>query len=298
MHSDSAVRPAGGEVQLSAYAQRVARRWYVVLLTVIVAVLLVVLNGLGHGRESKSTASVYLGQPTSTTGGAEQNPRASLNAVTQFVTSGSTLKRAAIAAGLGAGGLNGHVSVRSAQAATPIARGAPTAPIVDVVVQGPMSAAKANRAVDALGQSVIDYTNTFQRTKVQYLQANIASDKRLLRRYQQLAEQAQASINAIAKSNLSNLDKLLAIQPYQNTVFNANSRIETLTTELSDNQLDLATTRNLEASAFVARGDAHRVGPASSRSLLMIAAVAGLVVGVALALVWDALRTRAAPATA
>jgi hypothetical protein len=42
-----------GEVRLSEYAGRVIRNWYVVLITVVVAVLLVVLHTVGTGKQSQ-----------------------------------------------------------------------------------------------------------------------------------------------------------------------------------------------------------------------------------------------------
>jgi hypothetical protein len=293
MHGDSAVRPAGGEVQLSAYAQRVARRWYVVLLAIVVAVLLVVLNGLGNTRVSVATASVYLGQPTGATGGAETNPRANTTTAINYLTSDSTISRAAAAAGLSESQLRGNVAAHplsSATGTTARLQGGP--PIVQITVQGDWGKGKATRAANALGRQLIDYTNTFQQTKLRFLQQQIAGEKLQLQRYQAAAAQAQKSISAIQGSNLSNIDKVIAQQGYQNTLFNANSRIDTLTTQLGQDQLDLAATRNLESSAFVAPADAHKVSPASHRSLVVIAALAGLVVGVLLALVWDAMRRR------
>jgi capsular polysaccharide biosynthesis protein len=292
MQQDSAVRPAGGEVQLSAYAQRVARRWYVVLLAIVVAVLLVVLNGLGNTRVSEATASVYLGQPTGATGGAETNPRANTTTAVNFLTSQSTIARAAAAAGLTTNQLSGNVAAHPQAAASTTPRAVAGPPIVSITVRGDWNRGKAARAANSLGRQLIAYTNTFQDTKATFLKQKIDGEKRQLQRYQQAADQAQASVRKIAASNLSSIDKLIAQQGYQSTQFNANTRIDTLTTQLGEDQLDLAATRTLESSAFVSPADAHKVSPASHRSLVVIAALAGLVVGVLLALAWDAMRTR------
>jgi hypothetical protein len=298
MQSDSAVRPAGGEVQLSAYVQRVARRWYVVLLAIAVAVLLVVLHNLGQGSVARATASIYLGQPTGVTGGIEPNPRANLGTATTFLTSDSTLRQAAGAAGLSETQLHGRVSVKSTSSeSTPARTTAGTPQIVQVTVTGPWSGRVASRAANALGRELIGYTNAFQATKIDFLRGKIQNEKRLLGRYQQVAAGAQRSIDALAHSQLTGVDKILAVSPYQDIVFNANTRIDTISTDLAEDRLALAATRNLESSAFVATAQTHRSGRANHRSLYVIAAMAGLIVGVALALAWDALRTRT-PVTA
>ena len=71
-----------GEVRLSEYAGRVIRNWYVVLITVVVAVLLVVLHTVGTGKQSQAQATVFLGTPLTPIGGSAQ-----LNSVVSNPTS-------------------------------------------------------------------------------------------------------------------------------------------------------------------------------------------------------------------
>ena len=49
------------EVRISEYAGRIMRNWYVVLIAVVAAVLLVVLNTVGTGKQSQGQATVFLG---------------------------------------------------------------------------------------------------------------------------------------------------------------------------------------------------------------------------------------------
>ena len=100
--SDSSPVPPAGEVRVSDYFRRAVRRWYVILLAVVVAVLLVFLHGVsGAKNQSTATASVYLGQPISPGGSSVltqtplSNPTVSIN----FVTSPQQIAAAARAAG-------------------------------------------------------------------------------------------------------------------------------------------------------------------------------------------------------
>ena len=77
------------EVRLADYAERVARRWYVVILAILVAVGLVLLNALGGGTTYQAQATVSLGQPLTPSGGQllAQNTLTSPTIASQFVRS-------------------------------------------------------------------------------------------------------------------------------------------------------------------------------------------------------------------
>jgi hypothetical protein len=58
------------EVRVTDYARRVARRWYIVVGSVIIAVGLVFLHAVsGSSNQATATASLYLGQPLASGGG-------------------------------------------------------------------------------------------------------------------------------------------------------------------------------------------------------------------------------------
>src|SRR5437667_2332773 len=58
------------EVRITEYAGRIMRNWYVVLIAVVAAVLLVVLNTVGTGKQSQRQATVRLRQPLTRPGGS------------------------------------------------------------------------------------------------------------------------------------------------------------------------------------------------------------------------------------
>ena len=109
-------------------------------------------------------------------------------------------------------------------------------------------------------------------------------------RFRREARRAQAAIRRVAASGRTLVERLVEAAPYQAAAFNVSTRIDTLETQLSDDRLALAATRQLESAAFVSTAEGNRVSPATRRSLLLLAALTGLLVGMLLALGWEALR--------
>jgi len=110
---------------VSDYFRRAMRRWYVIVISVVAAVLLVFLHGVsGATKQSAATASVYLGQPFTPSGAAVlnstplSNPSISIN----YVTAPQQIAAAAKAAGIDHRSLRSHVSVLSSGGATSAAR--------------------------------------------------------------------------------------------------------------------------------------------------------------------------------
>ena len=72
----------------------------------------------------------------------------------------------------------------------------------------------------------------------------------------------------------------------------AADQIGTLRLNLTNDQVALAATRDIESAQFISQAVGHQVSAATRRSSLVIAAMVGLIVGVGLALAWEALSSR------
>src|SRR6266581_4202054 len=95
--------PPHREVRLTDYARRAARRWYVIVASVIIAVGLVFVHAVsGSTNQSTATANVYLGQPLGQSGSSviTQTPQANASIAVTFVKSTPTLNDAGAKAGL------------------------------------------------------------------------------------------------------------------------------------------------------------------------------------------------------
>jgi hypothetical protein len=282
-----------GEVRLSEYAGRVIRNWYVVLITVVVAVLLVVLHTVGTGNQSQAQATVFLGTPLTPIGGSVQlnSVVANPTSAQAYLHTGSVLDAAAAKAGIKSGAaLRNHLSVTALQSTSTKSTGA--TPNMQVTVQGPYDRTSALAAVQSLGDSLIAWANKYQTAKIDALTAQIATDKASIATLQQALTTSQNQLKALAGSGMSSTDKATVSAALLSTISDTGSRIDEISMQLTQNQLFQASARDVEAAGYVQTPSGGRVTATNRKSRLIVAIFVGLVVGVILALLWDAVRRR------
>lgn len=269
----------------------------------MVAVLLVALHQVGaKGNLVQGQATVYLGQPLAPTGGASLNSSIVTNpsTVTTFAKSGAAVFKAAQVSGIPATVLRNHTSVLVIQQPATVTKAAGS-PNVTITVRGSGSdftAKSVTLAVGSLGNSVIDFANTYQAKKTVLLQAQVASDKAQMAALRKTQQQAQAALDRINASNMSALDKATASGPLLSTISSAATEIAALSTDLTTNTVLLVTSKYVESASFIQNPSSSTVSPAKKSSSYIIAVFAGLIIGVILALLWDAFRRRPTPAAA
>jgi hypothetical protein len=286
-------------VRVTEYFRRAARRWYVVVLAVVAAVALVFLHGVsGATKQSAATASVYLGQPF-TPGGASvltstplSNPAISI----QYVTAPQQIATAAKAAGIDHRSLRKHVSVLSSTPAGAGGTGKASTgggpPTITINVEGPWAPAKVQTATNSMAQSLITYANRYTTLKTSLIARRVATEKATMKTLQEVQMRAHENLNAIDASSAAPLDKVAASSPFVSDLSSAADQIGTLTLNLTNDQVALVATRDIESSQYISRAVGHKVSAATRRSSLIIAAMVGLIVGVGLALAWEALSVR------
>jgi hypothetical protein len=275
------------------------RRWYVIVLAVVAAVALVFLHGVsGATKQSAATASVYLGQPFSP-GGASvltttplSNPQISI----QYVTAPQQIAKAAAAAGIDHRSLRKHVSVLSSSPAGAAAAGKASTgggpPTISINVEGPWTRAKVQTAANSLAQSLIDYANRYTTMKTNLISGRVATENAELKVLREVQTRAHTNLAAIDASSAAPLDKVAASSPFVSDLSSAADQIGTLTLNLTNDQVALVAAKDIESSQFIAHAVGHQVSAATRRSSLIIAAMVGLIVGVGLALAWEALSAR------
>lgn len=295
MSAPPPLQPAG-EVRVTEYVRRAARRWYVVVLAIVAAVAVVFLHGVsGATKQSSATASVYLGQPF-TPGGASvltttplSNPQISI----QFVTAPQQIAKAADAAGIDHSSLRKHVSVLSSSSSgTGKAAAGSGPPTITITVEGPWTAAKVETVANTLAGSLIDYANRYTNLKTRLIASRIANEKAELATLREVQTRAHANLAAIDASSEPPLQKVAASAPLVSDLSAAATQIGQLTLNLTNDQVTLVAARDIESAQFISRASGHKVSAATRRSSLIIAAMVGLIVGVGLALAWEALSVR------
>jgi hypothetical protein len=297
------VQPAG-EVRVTEYFRRALRRWYVIVFSVAAAVLLVFLHGVsGATKQSAATASVYLGQPF-TPGGASvinSTPLSNPSISIQYVTSPRQIAAAAKAAGIDRHSLRSHVSVLASGGAASAAGKAATGggpPTISINVEGPWTAAKAQTAANTLAQSLIDFGNRYTSLKTALVANRVKMEKSQLATMLAVQKQARKSIATIAASNADALSKVAAESPFVTDLSTAADQIGMLTVNLTNDQVALVATKDIESAQFISQATGRKVSATTRRNSLVIAAMVGLIVGVGLALAWEALSMRSRRAQA
>jgi hypothetical protein len=296
------VQPAG-EVRVTEYARRAARRWYVIVFAVVAAVLLVFLHGVSAAtKQSAAAASVYLGQPfgpggsSVLTGTPLSNPTISID----YVTAPRQIQAAAKAAGIDNRKLRSHVSVLASGGAgggaKALAGSGP--PTITITVEGPWTKRKVQTVANTLAQSLINYADRYTTKKAQLISERIAIEKQTLAAFTEVEKQAHKNLALIDASNAAPLDKVAAESPFVSDLDTAADQIGSLTENLTNDEVSLVAAHDIESASFISRASGHDVSAATRRHALIIAAIIGLIIGVGLALAWESLRMRPRPGRA
>ena len=147
-------------------------------------------------------------------------------------------------------------------------------------------------ATRSLGDQLIVWANTYQHQKSELLKAQIAMDTQSLATLQRSIDGATNGLKAIAGSSGTPAEKAAQSAPLLATISDAGSRYDDISNNRTTYQLYLAAATTVESADYVQEPSVKQVTASSRRSSLIVAAFAGLIIGVLLALVWDAIRNR------
>ncbi len=268
------------EVDLRSVWERIAARWWLPVLGIVLGLVVGFALALGGGKVYEAETLVAMGQPFSPNGGAPvqsflTNPRA----VSEIIRSESALRKAANAADLPVRSLRGKVSSATVGASGPGAR--PTgAPLVTIKVIAAQPR-KAERAADALAKEVI------ARTSAQYVDTKITSFNDQLDSIQDQLDTLVPRIaqleQAVNEDGLSALDKLVLVS----SLDNAQARRGQLLDLQSDVRQQLALAENVEKAQVVEPAAAAKTTARSGRNGALVGGLIGLLLGCVAALLAD-----------
>jgi len=287
------------EVRVTDYARRVARRWYIVVACVVIAVGLVFLHKVsGSTSQATATASVYLGQPLAAGGGPiPQTPQSNSGIAVTFVKSTPTLADAAKASGLTAKRLHGHVSVLVSSASAGGTAGSASkatggSPTISITVEGPWSRQRVQAATESLANSLIGFENRYTDIKRRQLKARIAAEQAEVKQLQAAVDRANAALQEVDRSSLSSTEKVAASASWGQILATSTQQLGDVSTQLPNDQIALAGVDAIESAQMISDAQGRQVSAVRRRSSFVVAAFIGFIVGVGLALLWDGLRAR------
>jgi surface antigen len=263
------------EVDFARYVRLLAVRWWLLAAGLVVGAVIGYLISLGGSQVYSATATVYLGQPYSPTGGNPVlTPQTNPSSVGQVINNQSVDNAVANLCHTAASVFTKGISTQSVASGSSKGSGSATvSPLVKVSVQskkGKVTACAANELADA----VVKRLGVYPAAKIKTLRAHIAFDNQDIKTIQA----------AIANPNISDTNKLI------------------LQTTLRSDQLDKTTNSGLlllatkvESPYVLAKAASHKITARSRRNTVVISALIGLILGALAALLWEPVATRVTP---
>jgi capsular polysaccharide biosynthesis protein len=262
------------EVDFAKYVRLLGVRWWLLAAGVVAGAVIGYLVSLGGSQVYSATATVYLGQPYSPTGGSVvNNPQTNPSAVATEVQSQAVQNAVANRCKTKASAFGKGISTQAIATGASAKTGAQINPLVKISVQakkGKVAACAAN----ALAQEAVKNLGTYATQKIANLKAHIAFDNEDIKTIQ----------SAIANPSISDTNKLI------------------LQTTLRSDQLDKTTNQQLlllatgvESPRLWTHAASHKITARSRRNTVVIAALIGLILGALAALLWDSVVPRLVP---
>jgi hypothetical protein len=201
------------------------------------------------------------------------------------------MDKAAEAAGIKSGTvLKNHTSVTVLAASTAKTTGAN--PNIQITVRGPWDKKTVVTAVTSLGDSLIAWANAYQNSKIDLLDKQIAVDQTQIDTLQKVVDQAQNQLNALAHQSMTAAERASISSTLLSTIATAGSRIDEISLQLTTNEIFKASASDVESAGYIQEPTGQAVSATKRKSSLIVAVFTGLIVGVILALIWDAVRNR------
>jgi uncharacterized protein involved in exopolysaccharide biosynthesis len=255
------------EVDFGRYRRLLAARWWIPAAGLVIGAVIGYLIALGGSQVYKATATLYLGQPYSSSGtvqlqAAQTNP----STVRQIAHAESTIALVASQCKAKPGQFRGGISTQTVSGN--ISKNGQT-PLVTLTVQSPKRRV-ATCAANGLSRVVIDKLGAFANQKIKNFRSQIEVYNREIN-----------TIDEALKSSDLNLTDKLVLQ----------TRLTT------DQQQKLTITQLLQQASIVEKPNiltsahASRVTARSRRNSVVVAALIGLVIGAIIAVMWDGIAT-------
>jgi subunit length determinant Wzz-like protein len=264
------------EVDFAKYVRLLAIRWWLLAAGVVAGAVIGYLVSLGGTQVYSATATIYLGQPYTPTGGGlvqniQTNPSAVATAVQSQAVQNTVANRCKTKASAFEKGISTQAIATGASAKT----GSQVNPLVKITVQakkGKVAACAAN----ALAEEVVSpkHLGSYAAQKIANLNAQIALDNAQIKLVQ----------TAISNAGLSDTIKLI-LQTEQRT-----TQIDKTT-----NAQLLLLAKGVESPRVYTHAASHKITARSRRNTVVIAALIGLILGALAALLWDTVVPRLAP---
>ncbi|MBA2462196.1 MAG: hypothetical protein H0V45_10610 [Actinobacteria bacterium] len=283
------------EVDLRSAWSRIAARWWLPALGIVLGAIVGYALALGGGQVYRAETLVYLGQPFTPQGGGvipnsiATNPRI----VGEIVRSEAALKAASRASGIRVPKLRGSISTQPIIAAGQGRTGTTTLYEIAVTADAPR---KAERAANALSSRVSGTAGEYVDAKVKTLEEQIGTDEDEIdginNRFD-IAAREQAA--ALANKTLPVAERFLIVTSLNSTLSALEQRRSTIQEDLLNARQLLTLATMVEQSRVIEPAVAAKTTARSTRNAALVGALIGLLLGCAAALTADPFLARRSP---
>jgi hypothetical protein len=264
------------EVDFAKYVRLLAVRWWLLAAGVVAGAVIGYLVSLGGTQVYAATATIYLGQPYTPTGGAlvqniQTNPSAVATAVQSQAVQNAVANRCKTKAAAFSKGISTQAIATGASAKS----GAQVNPLVKITVQakkGKVASCAANQLADEVVSS--NHLGGYAAQKIANLNAQIALDDAQIKQVQ----------TATSNVGLSDTIKLILQQQL---------RLDQIDKTTNTQLLQLA--KGVERPFVYTHAASNKITARSRRNTVVIAALIGLILAALAALLWDTVVPRLAP---
>ena len=275
------------EIDFGNLGRSILRRWWLLAAAVAIGAIAGYLASLGGGDVYIARTTLYLGQPTTPSGNAQVQSRATNPAiVNEIVRSEATVREVAREVGVDPGRLRNGITSRPLAAAPQTTARQGQNPLVQVSVRGPWREETA-QAANLLAEAVVTGASGYVNEKVAALEERLESQERELRAIDTRIDQLQRSAAQNGLTETQRLSVLVLISL-------AEQRRGILIGDRTGTEQLLTLAEEVERASQVTEAVAARVPAQSPRSAIIVGALIGLLAGLALALAWDPLFGRRA----
>ena len=278
------------EVDLRSVWSRLAARWWLPVLGVVLGVVAGYLLALGGGQIYKASALVYVGQPLTPGGSLIQSIASTPNQIGELVRSEAALRDASRKSGIRVGKLRGQIAT---QAVSPgVQSRAASTLLVQISVQGDSGPVRIADAANALAARVVGQTSDYANLKISSFRLRLEG---INSRLESVAERIEALEAARAQSqDLSPLERLELIS----LADNAEQRRGQLLDQQTSAQQFLSLAERIEKARVISPAVAAKTTARSTRNAALVGALIGLLLGCAAALLADPFLARRRGTTA
>jgi hypothetical protein len=282
------------EVDLRSAWAKIAARWWLPVLGLVLGALLGWALALGGGQVHRAETLLYLGQPFTPAGGGvipnsiATNPRI----VGEIIRSEAALKAASRASGIPVSKLRGAISTAPILAAGQGRTGTTT--LYEIAVTGD-APRKVELAADALASRVTGTAGEYVDAKVETLEEQIATDEAEIEGINNrfnIAAREQAA--ALQNTSLPVAERFLIVTSLNSTLSALEQRRSTIQEDLLNARQLLTLATMVEQSRIIEPAVASKTTARSSRNASLVGALIGLLLGTAAALLADRLPARKA----